>query len=153
LVFLLLTGITPALADDLRLALAVEPDAIDPHVHNFGGNKSFMPNLFDALTAIDANGKLVPNLATSWTLVDDLTWDITLRPNVTFSDGTVLTADDVAFTLARVSTAPTTVANFSEYVKGIAQVEIAGPDRLRLHTNGPFPLLPDYMASIGIVSR
>lgn len=153
LIAVILTGITPAPAADLRLALAVEPDSIDPHVHNFGGNKAFMPNLFETLTAIDPNGRPGPNLATSWTLVDDTTWDMTLRPDVTFSDGTKLTAADVAFTLGRVSTMPTAAANFAEYVKGIARVERIEPYRLRIYTNEPFPLLPDYMASIGIVSR
>lgn len=153
LAILLLTGLAPAMADDLRLALAVEPDSIDPHVHNFGGNKAFMPNLFETLTVIDAKGRLAPNLATAWTLADDTTWDITLRPDVSFSDGTKFTADDVAFTLRRVPAVPTTVANFAEYVKGIAGVEVTGPHQLRLTTHGPFPLLPEYMASVGIVSR
>ena len=92
LAILLLTGLTPVLADDLRLALAVEPDSIDPHVHNFGGNKAFMANLFDALTVIDANGRVAPNLSVAWTLVDDTTWDIALRPDVVFSDGGKFTA-------------------------------------------------------------
>ena len=153
LAILLLTSLAPAQGDDLRLALAVEPDSIDPHAHNFGGNKAFMANLFETLTAIEAGGHLAPNLATAWTLANDTTWDITLRPDVTFSDGTKFTADDVAFTLRRASTAATTVANFSEYVKGIAAVEVTGPHQLRLTTHGPFPLLPEYMASIGIVSR
>jgi len=150
---LLLTSLGPAHAADLRLALAVEPDSIDPHVHNFGGNKAFMPNLFETLTVIDANGRLAPGLATAWTLENDTTWDITLRPDVTFSDGGAFTAEDVAFSLNRVSAVPTTVANFSEYVKGIASIEVTGPRHLRLTTHGPFPLLPEYMASVGIVSR
>ncbi len=153
LAILLLTSLLPAQATDLRLALAVEPDAIDPHVHNFGGNKSFMKNLFETLTFIDATGHLTANLATGWTLVDDTTWDISLRPDVVFSDGGRFTADDVAFTLRRVPAVPTTVADFSEYVKGIASVEVTGPTTLRLTTHGPFPLLPEYMASIGIISR
>jgi len=153
LAILFLTGLAPALADDLHLALAVEPDSIDPHVHNFGGNKAFMPNLFETLTAIDANGRPASNLAIEWAPIDDTTWDITLRPDVTFSDGTKFTADDVAFTLRRVTTVPTTVTDFSEYVKGIAQVDVTSPHKLRLITHGPFPLLPEYLASIGIVSR
>ena len=55
-----------ACAADLVLGAAVEPDSIDPHVHNFGGNKSLMPNLFEALTTTDANDHLVANLAVSW---------------------------------------------------------------------------------------
>jgi peptide/nickel transport system substrate-binding protein len=153
LAILLLSSVAPALADELHLALAIEPDSIDPHVHNFGGNKAFMPNIFEALTTIDANGRPAPNLAVEWTPIDDTTWDITLRPDVAFSDGTKFTADDVAFTLRRVTTVPTTVTDFSEYVKGIAHVDVTGPHKLRLITNGPFPLLPEYLASIGIVSR
>jgi peptide/nickel transport system substrate-binding protein len=152
-VIVLIAGITYAQAADLRLALAVEPDSIDPHVHNFGGNKAFMPNLFETLTVIDGTGRPAAGLAISWTLVDDVTWEIVLRPDVTFSDGTKFSADDVAFTLRRVLAVPTTVADFSEYVKGIDHVEVTGPLQLRLTTRGPFPLLPEYMASIGIVSR
>jgi peptide/nickel transport system substrate-binding protein len=37
---------TAASAADLRLGIAVEPDSIDPHYHNFGGNKGLMPNIF-----------------------------------------------------------------------------------------------------------
>lgn len=150
---LILLAAVPAHAADLRLALAVEPDSIDPHVHNFGGNKAFMPHLFEALTVIDGNGQAAPGLATAWTLENDTTWDLTLRPDVSFSDGTKFTAEDVAFTLQRVATMQTTAANFAEYVKSIAQVEITGPQQLRITTNGPFPLLPDYLAAVGIVSR
>jgi peptide/nickel transport system substrate-binding protein len=151
LALLLLTGV--AHSEGPRLVLAVEPDSIDPHVHNFGGNKAFMPNLFETLTAIDATGRLTPNLATGWTLVDDTTWEIALRPDVTFSDGTRFNADNVAFTLGRVPAVPTAVVDISKYVKGIARVVVLGPSRLRIVTHGPFPLLPEYMAAVGIVSR
>lgn len=153
LLFLVMAALSPAVGAELRLTLAVEPDSIDPHVHNFGGNKSFMPNLFETLTAIDSDGKLVPSLAAAWRLIDDTSWEVTLRDGVTFSNGSPFTADDVAFTLHRVVTVPTTVADFSEYVKGIARVEVTGPRTVRLYTKGPFPLLPDYLTSIGIVSH
>src|SRR6202030_3932096 len=104
--FLLLLAIfvlpAPASAADLRLGLAVEPDSIDPHYHNFGGNKGLLPNIFDALTSTDASDHLTPDLAVSWRLIDDTTWEFKLRPNVSFSDGARLTADDVAFTIERV---------------------------------------------------
>lgn len=153
--FALLITLLPAAAGaaELRLALAVEPDSIDPHVHNFGGNKSFMPNLFETLTTPGASGAPEPHLAQSWTAIGDTMWEFVVRPDVRFSDGTKLTADDAAFTLARVPSMAGSVADFSEYVKGIAGVEVVAPDRLRIVTKGPFPLLPDYLAAIGIVSR
>ena len=112
-----------------------------------------MPNLFEALTAMDAQDHLTPDLAVSWRLIDDATWEFKLRPNVTFSDGTPLTADDVAFTIERVPNVPTTVTDMSEYVKPIARVEVVDPLTVRFHTKGPFPLAPEYLSAIGIVSR
>jgi peptide/nickel transport system substrate-binding protein len=55
-----------ASAAELRLGIAVEPDSIDPHYHNFGGNKGLVPNVFDALTSIDPHDHLIPSLALSW---------------------------------------------------------------------------------------
>ena len=69
----------PAYALDLRLGLGVEPDSIDPHYHNFGGNKGLMPNLFEALTSMDPQDHLTPNLALSWRLIDDTTREFKLR--------------------------------------------------------------------------
>ena len=131
---------TPVLAAELRLGVAVEPDSIDPHYHNFGGNKGLLPNLFDALTAMDARDRLGPDLAVSWRLVDDATWEFKLRDGVTFSDGAPLTADDVAFTIERVPHVQTTVTDMSEYVKAIARVEVVDRLMVRFHTTGPFPL-------------
>jgi peptide/nickel transport system substrate-binding protein len=143
----------PARAADLTIGIAVEPDSLDPHVHNFGGNKTVMPNLFEGLTAVDAHDHLIPDLATSWKLIDDLTWEFTLRPNVTFSDGAPFTADDVAFTIDRALHIPTTVADMAEYIKPIERVEVVNPTTVRFHTKAPFPLAPEYLSVIGIVSH
>ena len=150
---ILLSIASPAMAADLRLGLTVEPDSIDPHYHNFGGNKGLMPNLFEALTSMDAQDRLGPNLAVSWRLIDNTTWEFKLRDDVTFSDGAKLTADDVAFTIERVPNVPTTVTDMAEYVKAIARVEVLDPLTVRFHTKGPFPLAPEYLSAIGIVSR
>jgi peptide/nickel transport system substrate-binding protein len=65
--------------------------------------------IFETLYTVDNDGRGVhPYLATGYTLsTDKLTWTFTLRQGVKFSDGTPLTADDVAFSInrARKSTA------------------------------------------------
>lgn len=153
LVWAVLALAWPAAAAELRLGVAVEPDAIDPHYHNFAGNKGLMPNLFEALTSIDPQDHLVPDLAVSSRLIDAGTWEFRLRDGVSFSDGTPVTADDVAFTIARVPTVSTTVTDMSEYVTPIARIEVVHPHTVRFHTNGVFPLTPEYLSAIGIVSR
>lgn len=49
----------------------------------------------------DAMLRIKPALATEWKLIDPLTWEIKLRPGVTFHDGSSLTAGDVAYSLKR----------------------------------------------------
>ena len=99
----------PCLAADLRLGLAVETDTLDPHFHYFGGALALTSQIFDPLVATDADGTLVPALATAWRTVDDQTWEFDLRSGVRFSDGTPLTADDVAFTYGRARDVPKVV--------------------------------------------
>src|ERR1041384_7292781 len=47
-------------------------------------------------------GKVGPSLAVSWKNVDDATWEVKLRPNVKFHDGTPFGAKDVKATFERV---------------------------------------------------
>ena len=46
------------------------------------------------------NAALMPGLATEWRRVDARTLDLTLRQGVKFHDGSVLTAEDIAFSFA-----------------------------------------------------
>lgn len=57
--------------------------------------------LFDSLLRVDPkDGHLLPGLAVRWLISEDAkTFVFILREGVTWSDGTPLTADDVAFTL------------------------------------------------------
>jgi peptide/nickel transport system substrate-binding protein len=55
--------------------------------------------LYSGLTRLDDHLQPQPDLAEAWAVsADGLTITFTLRPNLTWSDGTPLTADDVLFT-------------------------------------------------------
>ncbi len=53
----------------------------------------------EGLVSIDAQGRVQPGLAESWTQTDDVTYVYELRPDAQFQDGTPVTADDVVFSL------------------------------------------------------
>src|SRR6056297_845377 len=55
----------------------------------------------DQLFRVDRDGRLVGNLATDATRIDDLTWQVTLAPDRLFSDGSPVTAQAVADSLNR----------------------------------------------------
>ena len=115
---LLLAGTTaalialPALADDLTIGLKSEPTSVDPHYHNLGPNNMLAFHTFDRLVDQDENQQLRPGLAESWTPVDDTTWELKLRQDVTFHDGNPFNADDVVFTFERAPNVPNSPSSF-----------------------------------------
>jgi peptide/nickel transport system substrate-binding protein len=80
-----------------------EPTCLDPHV---GGNypQALISTQYaESLVSKDADGEIVPWLAESWTEASDgLSWTFTLKPDVTFTDGTPFDAAAVAANVAHV---------------------------------------------------
>lgn len=87
------------------------------------------------LTSFDANGKVVPALASSVDQPDDTTYVYHLRPGVKFSDGKPLTVDDVVWSLERamgktsqLATNYTSVASIAAQGADTVVVKLKRPD-------------------------
>ncbi len=80
---------------DARIASS-EPFTWDPAQAGDAGTARVLAQVFEGLTAFDANGGAQPALAQSWSVSDDgrqITFQ--LRPGLTYSDGSPLRAQDV----------------------------------------------------------
>ena len=78
--------------------------SIDPAKPGGATDYSIILNLYDTFLYIGGGEdfKTVGNLATDWTTENDSqTWVFTLREDVTFHDGTPLTAEDVVYSMKR----------------------------------------------------
>jgi peptide/nickel transport system substrate-binding protein len=139
-------------AADLSVALAADVTSIDPHFHNLTPNLNVGNHVFETMVGKDARGKLVPALAESWRTIDELTWEFKLRKGVKFHDGSDFTAADVVFSLDRVPTVPNSPSPFTTYMKQITEKQIVDPYTIRLKTATPYPLMPNDMSTIMIVS-
>lgn len=87
--------------------------------------------------------ELVPGLASSWTRIDDLTFELKLRAGVLFHDGAAFTADDLKYTIERVTAPdadPLLQAIYSQ-VGSITTVEAIDDLTVRLVTATPDPSL------------
>ena len=142
-----------ARAQALTIATKLELSTLDPHFFASFPAGSSHELLYEKLTFQDANGVIVPQLATGWKLVDDLTWEFKLRGGVKFHDGTPFTAADVAFTIERVPTVPNSPNSFAQYTRNIEKVEVLNPLLLRIRTKQPNPALPLEMSAVFIVSE
>src|SRR5262249_11132915 len=106
-----------AFAQTLKIGLSSEPTAIDPHYHDLTPNNLLSRHIYEALTSTDADLKIQPLLATSWSNRDDRTWVFKLREGVKFSNGAPFTADDVIFSFCRILNNETGIAaSFTEAV-------------------------------------
>lgn len=153
----------PALAgaqaqDGKTLTVAVQDlrDTLDPANNLANAGFPFSNNLFDTLIrrdyASNAEGTgaaYVPGLAHSWKQLDELTLELTLRPDVVFHDGETMTSQDVAFTFERILDPASKYASARFQLGNIARVETPDERTVRIVTKRPDPVLIKMLAYPG----
>ncbi|VFA88732.1 Putative binding protein ygiS precursor [Gordonia paraffinivorans] len=82
----------------LRVAIAGEPDQLDPQKSSSYFTFEVLENVFDTIVEPDDQLRMRPALAESWEVSPDgRRWIFLLRPGITFHNGDPLTAADVEF--------------------------------------------------------
>ena len=144
----------PLAAQTLRIGMAAETSAADPHNYAAAPNSTYRDHVFEGLTALDARLRPKPALATAWSRRDDRTWVFELRQGVTFHNGQPFSAEDVVFSFCRVlNNESEVVGSFSREVRRIEAMQVEAPHRLVIRTREPEPLLVSDLASIAIIPR
>ena len=99
-----MAGVSLRSGDTLTVGMRNDATApLDPAISP-NDREAVLRNIYDALVGHTPDGKVVPQLATSWRKVGPAVYDFTLRGGVRFQNGDPLTADDVVFTFQRVLT-------------------------------------------------
>src|SRR5262245_46157113 len=144
--------VSASYGQELKVGLSAEPSALDPHFHNLTPNNSLLRHIFDRLTHQDENQRVTPDLALSWRNVDDSTWEFKLRPGVKFTDGSDFTANDVIYSFCRAPRVENSPSSFAIYSRAITDMTAPDPLTLMVKTAGPYPLLPNEVSMIAILS-
>lgn len=114
-----------ALAQTLTMAMAAQPDTLDPHVTSATAAFQVSKSIYDTLVEVDRSGTIVPSLATSYELsADGLTYTFHLA-DATFHDGSAFGAADVIASLNRLRNAETPSPKAVEFA---AIVSVDAPD-------------------------
>ncbi len=111
-------------------------------------------SIYDTLTAPNEDGDYVPFLAETITPNADYTqWTLTLRPNITFHDGTALDATVVKNNLDayRGKYPARSVLLFSFVFSNIADVTVVDPMTVSITTKTPWASLPGALFGSGRV--
>ena len=131
--------VAAAHAQVLEIAADGSPAGLDPHVVPAFNTVLINKNIYEGLTAIDKDLKIVPSLATSWTVSKDgLSYRFKLKPGVKFHNGKALGAADVVASLNRVRDAKTG----SPYASRLSMVKEIVADKGEVVINLNTPSLP-----------
>ncbi len=104
---------------------------------------SQLEHIYDRL--LDRDAKTLqpkPMLATAWKVVNDTTWEFTLRKNVKFHNGEPFTAQSVKATMEYLKD-PANKTHYAAYWKQLKEVQIVDDYTVRFITDGPWPSLID----------
>ncbi len=149
---------------DQKIIWAVhnEADSLDP---GFTSNTFAAPvliNAFEPLVTYDSENNLIPGLAESWDISEDgLTYTFKLRPDLKWSDGSPLTAEDFAYSWFRVLD-PALAAQYSniltDYIVGAKEffegtgkkedvgIKVIDPQTISLNIMIPTPFYLDLLS-------
>ncbi len=123
-----------------------EAATLDWHMHCDKNAHEPDRQIFDTLLRRDLKTlQLEGNLAESWRLLNDTTWQFKLRRNVKFHNGEPFDAAAVKFSIERMLN-PKQAAPGRTSIATIDRVEVVDPLTVNVVTKTPFPLLPVRMS-------
>jgi len=88
--------------ETLRINIGAYPDLIDPQKSSFSNEIAHLGHIYEGLTRLNTQLATVPGAAQSWVYGPDATvLTFTLRPGLTYSDGTLLNAMRYRYSILR----------------------------------------------------
>lgn len=130
-------GASPGTDQSLAVGLVAEPASLDFTTTDGAAiPQALLGNVYNGLVKQDETGKIVPDLAKSWTISPDRrTYTFTLVDNAKFSTGAAFTADDAVFSIDRVKTAWTTSLKAAMDV--VQEAKAVSPTQLQVTLDKP----------------
>lgn len=150
LLSLILIGPAAASERIIRVAVGVDATSMDPPMSTNITDKNVTTHIFDTLLYRDDEMKVQPNLAISWKLVNDTTWEFVLREGVKFQNDEVFNAEAVKFSIDRILDPQMKAPSFAQFT-AIKSVTVVAPYVVHVETKEPYPVLPAVLAELWIV--
>ncbi|MGI9332363.1 MAG: ABC transporter substrate-binding protein [Gammaproteobacteria bacterium] len=129
-----------------------EPASLDPHRQWNPDSYTVYRNIYDNLLTRDASGAIIGQVAVSWKSIGDTSVEFLLRDDIVFHDGSPLTADDVAYSVKRITNPEFKSPQLGQFSKIIA-AEATGTHTVQLTTDGPYPALMAQLVKLSIVPK
>jgi peptide/nickel transport system substrate-binding protein len=129
---------------------------LDPAMYRDRDTETVLRNMFDGLVTRTWDGKVVPEIAESWTTPSDDVYIFKIRKDVKFHNGETLDANDVLFTFERILE-DGAIAGQSSPRKGLLgpleTVEKIDQYTVKFTLANPFPIFPQALVHFQIVPK
>jgi peptide/nickel transport system substrate-binding protein len=148
----MVAAMASASAQVLEIGADASPTGLDPHL--ITAFPSFMVvngNIYEGLTGIDKDLKVIPGLAASWTVSPDgKSYTFKLRSGVKFHDGSAMEAEDVVASIKRVQSKDI-ASPLASRLSAIESANAVDPQTVELKLKEPSAPLLTSLATIAIV--
>lgn len=130
-------------ATTLTLGTIVTPNSLSAQNAGWANQSPYSQAVYDALLKVDVDGNLEPYLATEWEYNEDNTvLTLTLRDDVTFTDGSAFNADVAAQNLIRFRDGTSPNASF---LVNLADAVAVDDTHVQLTLSAPDPAMLVYL--------
>jgi len=137
-------------AQTLRWATQGDSLTMDPHSQNEGLTNNMNGLVYERLIKRDRQLGLTPGLAVSWRQISPLVWRFKLRAGVQFHDGSVMTVDDVVFSVQR---AQLPTSNIAVYAVPVGAPVAIDKDTVEFRLPRLDPVFLQHLETVFIMSR
>ena len=133
-------------AEVVVVAFAAEPRTLLPNTIVDLTTNNMVEHMYDRLVDRDPKTyKPIPMLATSWRVVDNTTWEFSLRSGVKFHNGEPFDAQSVKATVAYLKD-PANKTHYAPLWALVKEVQIVDSHTVRFITEKPWPGLIDRIS-------
>jgi len=137
--------------DQFAVDLTSDAASLDPGTQYDTSSYSVYGNIFDTLLTRDPKtAEIKPFLATSYKIVNDLTWEFKLKDGIAFHNGEPFNADAVKFSLERILSSELKSPQRANYAL-VDHVDVVDPQTVHVVTTQPFPTLSAYLTTHRVV--
>lgn len=100
--YMSVTEEVPARGGSLKEGIVGTPRFANPLLAISDADRDIVELIYAGLMTVDSSGAFIPELASHYTISsDNLSYTFTIKDSAYFTDGTPVTADDVAFTVSK----------------------------------------------------
>ncbi len=142
--------------DILNVGISAEPSTLDPHIQSGQATRLIKQQIYRGLMTYQEDSSIAPDAAESYEVSEDgLTYTFQLREEITFQDGTPVTAEDVVFTIDRIMDESVAATFGSDFRSIVDHAEADGETAVKIILQKPCAPFLEYLClpEAAIVSK